>query len=119
MNTSCRGLVDLIDVESLLDKGPMTGPATGETMKAKFMKTQLFRVSALALAASTLVLGTGCQEERAQAEVPVFTPTPVLAVGAEAEAPQTPAPPNAAPEATPAVKVVQAPVVPDKENLSP
>src|SRR6266446_1485836 len=82
------------------------------------MKTQLFRVSALALAASTLVLGTGCQEERAQAEVPVFTPTPVLAAGAEAEAPQAPTPPTA-PEATPAVKLVQAPVVPDKENLSP
>jgi hypothetical protein len=81
------------------------------------MKTQLFRVSALALSASMLVLATGCQEGRAQAEVPVFQPTPVLAA-APAEAPQTPTPPDAAPEATPAVKVVQAPVVPDK-NLSP
>src|SRR5258706_1016109 len=83
------------------------------------MKTQLFRVSALTLAASVLVIGTGCQEERAQAQVPVFTPTPVVRESAQAEAPQAPAPPNPGPEATPAVKVVQPPVVPDNGDLSP
>src|SRR2546423_6009598 len=81
------------------------------------MKTQFYRVSVLTVAAVSLVLCSGCQEERAQAEVPVFSPAPV---GAAAE-PQALSPGLESEEASPAqpaVKVIQAPAPPEDVNAS-
>src|SRR5438552_813395 len=82
------------------------------------MKTQLLRVSVFALAVSGMVLCAGCEEERAQAEVPVFTPAPA----APAESTTKTAVlenTNAAPEAVPATKVVQPAVAPEEAKTSP
>src|ERR1051325_2521316 len=86
------------------------------------MKTQLLRVSMLALAVSSLVLCAGCEEERAQAEVPLFTPAPIgspVAALASTNQIVVAENTNAAPEETPAIKVVQTPVPPQDAKTSP
>jgi len=86
------------------------------------MKTQLFRVSMLSLAVSVLVVCAGCEEDRAQAEVPLFTPapvaSPVTAIEATNEVPVLENT-NAVPEQTPVIKVVQPPVVPQDAKTTP
>src|ERR1043166_8224524 len=86
------------------------------------MKTRLFRVSMLSLAVSVLVVCAGCEEDRAQAEVPLFTPapvaSPVTAIAATNEVPVLENT-NAVPEQTPVIKVVQPPVVPQDAKTSP
>src|SRR5437867_1274401 len=86
-----------------------------------FMKTLLLRVSALALAVSSLVWCVGCEEERAQAEVPLFTPAPTVNAVAASEASNRIAveSTNAVPEQIPAAKVVQPPVPPEETKASP
>ena len=84
------------------------------------MKTQFFRVSTLLVAISSLILCAGCEEQKARAEAPVFTPAPTP-IAAAADLPNTnsiPASTNAVPD-QPAAKVVQVPVPPADIKASP
>src|SRR4051812_42982511 len=105
-------------------------------MSETFMKTQLLRVWAVTSAVVGVVLCAGCDEERAQAEGPLFTIAPAPQPPA-AEVFEKPAPvaeatnaipvatntafasTNATPEQAPEVRVVQNPVPPADVQTSP
>lgn len=97
------------------------------------MKTQLFRVWALGVAVGTIALGSGCQAEKAQAEVPdldQIVPEIVVADTSDAAKGELPAAPVdlvAAPDLektnvstnVAAPKLVQAPTFPEDLKVSP
>ncbi len=82
----------------------------------QYMKTLILRATALGATISSLMLGAGCQEEEAGAEVPVFA--------AASPAPATPVTnpilesTNAIPD-LPAAKVVQNSTIPENLKVSP
>jgi len=82
------------------------------------MKTQFFRVSALAVAASGLILCSGGGKAGAQAEAPSVTTISAEALTEPAEPAPQPEGENASP-AQPAVKVVQPPAAPEDVKASP
>ena len=103
-----------------------------------FMKTQLLRVSVVALAVSSLVLISGCEEKRVQSQIPLFTPAPTgtpVALATDPPPPmpvaESPAAPGAvavsnrpaaqlpSPPPNPVVKVVQPPAPPADVQASP
>lgn len=110
--------------------------STAQNLKL-FMKTQLFRVWALGVGITTIILGVGCQQQEARAEippadqiVPQIAPAPTAAAPDDAtkfEAPVAPVNLAGAPDlektnvstnvAMP--KLVQNPVIPDDLKVSP